>query len=67
METKDIACVKYLPACYCNHDGMGLDLTTGEYVRTEPRPVFVRVGGELREAKRWLWLWRIVAWAQGVS
>lgn len=59
----------YLPACYCNHHGMGLDLNTGEYVKEDPyrqaEPVYVRIGGRKREAKRWLWLWRIVRWVQG--
>ena len=58
----------YLPACYCNHHGMGLDLITGEYVKEDPyrpaEPVYVRINGRRREAVRWLWLWRIVARVQ---
>lgn len=60
----------YLPACYCNHRGMGLDLITGEYVKEDPyrqaEPVYVRIGGRNREAQQWLWLWRIVRWVQNL-
>ena len=64
-KTDGIASVTYLPPCYCSHGGMGKDLTTGEYTWDNPykKPVFVRINGRKREAKRWLW--RLVARVQG--
>lgn len=66
MRTPDGVCIPdYLPPCYCRHNGMGKDLTTGEYVYPPTKPVYVRINGRKREAKRWLWLWQIVACIQG--
>ena len=68
----DISRVTYIPACY-SADGHARVLVGGDgilkdvwAVAKEPvKPVYVRIGGRVREAKRWLWLWRLVARAQG--
>lgn len=56
-ETK---CVRYVPPC-CLKGDKWLDLETGKYFYPAPPPVYVRIRGRRREAKRCLWLWRIVA------
>ena len=67
MNNNHIAPVTYIPACYCA-DGQARVLVDSDgvlkdkwAVAKEPvKPVYVRIGGRIREAKRWLWLWRIV-------
>lgn len=69
----DISRVTYIPACY-SADGQARVLVDGggflkdEWrVVPEPvKPVYVRIGGKVREAKRWLWIWRMVARLQEV-
>lgn len=63
----DIARVTYIPACYCT-DGQARVLIDSDgvlkdkwaAVKEPVKPVYVRIGGKVREAKRWLWIWRIV-------
>lgn len=67
----DISHVTYIPACYCTDgharvlvDSDGVLKDKWAVVKEPVKPVYVRIGGKVREAKRWLWLWRIVAWVQ---
>lgn len=63
---KEIASVILIPPCWLRgHQWYNAE--TGEYF--DPPlpplpPVYVQIGGRRREAVRWLWLWRIVAWIQ---
>ena len=66
----DIASINYLPGCYCS-DGRGRRRVDGKgskdvwEIAPAPRqPVYVIIGGQRREARRWLWLWQIVRWCQ---
>ena len=61
---KDIASVTYIPPCWC-HGSKGYDIEQEKFVDPPAAPVYVRWRGKIREAKRWLWLWRIVAEVQG--
>lgn len=69
----DISHITYIPACYCADgqarvlvDGGGVFRDAWAVVKEPEKPVYVRIGGRMREAKRWLTLWRIVAWVQEV-
>lgn len=72
MNNSKVAPVTYIPACYCT-DGQARVLIDSDGIlkdrwavaKTPVKPVYVRIGGKVREAKRWLWLWRIAAWVQG--
>lgn len=67
--TNDVALHYVLPGCYCR-DGKARNMLTGEILPRDPYkdgPVIVRFRGQLREAVRMKWLWRIVAWVQGYA
>lgn len=63
----DISHVTYIPACYCTDgharvlvDSDGILKDRWAVAKTPVKPVYVRIGGRVREAKRWLWPWGIV-------
>ena len=56
-------CPQLLPPCW-TREGRWYDIEKRCYVDPPAAPVYVRIGGRKREAVRWLWLWRIVAWIQ---
>ena len=62
-ETK---CVTVIPPCW-NKIDRWYDIETGEYFDPPTKPVYVRINGRKRQAKRWLWLWKIVAEVQEVQ
>lgn len=62
---KDIASVTYIPPCWC-HGSKGYDIVHERYIDPPAKPVYVRINGRRRQAKRWLWLWRVVARVQEV-
>ena len=62
--TNKITSVTYIPPCWC-HGSKWYNAETGEYFDPPTKPVYVRINGRRREAKRWLWLWRVVARVQG--
>ena len=71
MNNSKVAPVTYIPACYCADGQARVLVDGGGFLKDEWRvvpkpvkPVYVRIGGRVREAKRWLWLWRIVARVQ---
>lgn len=65
MNNNDIASVTYIPPCWC-HGSKGYDIVNERYIDPPTKPVYVRINGRKREAKRWLWLWRLVARVQEV-
>ena len=60
---KDIASVTYIPPCWC-HGSKWYNAETGEYFDPPTKPVYVRINGRRRQAKRAVWFWRLVAWVQ---
>lgn len=60
-ETK---CVTVIPPCWLR-GRKWYNAETGEYFDPPTKPVYVRINGRKRQAKRWLWLWRVVARVQG--
>ena len=60
-ETK---CPKLLPPCW-TVKGKWYDIEKRCYVDPPQKPVFVQIRGRKREAKRCIWLWKVVAEVQG--
>lgn len=56
-ETK---CVTVIPPCW-NKIDRWYNIETGKYFDPPAKPVYVRINGRKREAKRWLELWRLIA------
>lgn len=61
----DTKCVTVIPPCWLR-GYRWYNIETGEYYDPPTAPVYVRWRGKVREAKRWLWLWRIVSRVQEV-
>ena len=64
MNNNNIASVTYIPPCWLR-GYKWYNAETGEYFDPPLPPVYVRINGRRRQAKRWLWLWRLVARVQG--
>lgn len=60
----EIKCPNLLPPCWTSK-GQWYDIERRCYVPAPVKPVYVRINGRRRQAKRWLWLWKIVAEVQG--
>ena len=58
-----IASVTYIPPCWC-HGKKGYDIEKGCFIDPPQKPIYVRFRGRRRQAKRWLWLWKVVAEVQ---
>ena len=59
MNNNKIANVTYIPPCWC-HGSKGYDIERSCFVDPPVKPVYVRINGRYREAKRLLWFWRMV-------
>lgn len=57
---KRTACVTYIPPCWCHGSSKGYDIEKGCFVDPPIDPVYVRIKGQRREARRLLWFWKIV-------
>ncbi len=56
--------VTVIPPCW-NKIDRWYDIEKGEYFDPPKKAVYVRIHRKRRQAKRWLWLWRLVAEVQG--